>query len=160
MRNGRSFDPYTAALGWLAGRELTSGQIATRLRQRGCTREMIEATLTRLRSAGALDDLRAAAAFARMAVEVKRYGPRRVALELKRRGLDPDTVNTTVEQVFAAFDETELIERALARRLRGTVKTPAEFRRLHAYLLRHGFSSSAATAVLRARSKSASVADP
>jgi regulatory protein len=146
------FDPYRAALAWLAARELTSRQIASRLRQRKCDRAVIDDTLERLRKSGALDDSRAAAALARTAAEVKRQGPSRVLAELTRLGVDRSTAAATVERVFGARDESVLIERALGRRVRGPISTPAEFRRLHAYLIRKGFSSSAATRALKARS--------
>jgi regulatory protein len=149
----QTLDPYRLALTWLSARELTSAQLATRLRQRGCSPVAIQDAIERLKGEGALDDRRAAAAVARTAAEVKRRGPSRVTADLEQLGIDRDTAREVTAEVFGAVDEDALIARALARRLRGAVRGPAEFRRLHAYLVRQGFSSSRAVAALKARTR-------
>jgi hypothetical protein len=57
-------------------------------------------------------------------------------------GIDPETAREAVDGVFHEVDEGMLLERALARRLRGgaVVASAAEYRRLYQYLLRQGFS--------------------
>jgi SOS response regulatory protein OraA/RecX len=88
---------------------------------------------------------------ARTAAEVRRRGPARVLAELQRAGVDRETAREAVKETFEALDETTLIEKALARRLRGPVETAAQMRSLHAYLIRQGFSSARAFAALKAR---------
>ena len=60
-----------------------------------------------------------------------------------------------VAEVFADIDEAALLERALDRRLRGTMalNDAAVVRRLHRYLLGQGFDADRVSALLRRRAK-------
>jgi SOS response regulatory protein OraA/RecX len=64
-----------------------------------------------------------------------------------------------VDTVFRDVDQSALLERALARRLKGPgalIRTPAEYRRIYAALLRQGFPPADVRKALdRCRSKSA-----
>ena len=53
--------------------------------------------------------------------------------------------------MYGEFDEQVVLERALARRLRGEIQSRAELQRLYQYLLRQGFEASAAMATLTGR---------
>ena len=68
--------------------------------------------------------------------------------------IDRDLAKDVVRDLFGETDEEELLETTLDRRLRGKperLKDPHERRKMLAYLVRQGFSPSAATA--RATSK-------
>ena len=135
----------------LARRELSTAQVRERLRRKGLTREEIEPALRRLRREGALDDRRTALAYARHAATVKLRGRRRTLQELERIGLVRTQARSVVDEVFGNLDEQALLERALARRLRGPIRDRAEQRRLYQYLIRQGFDGSMAMAALHAR---------
>ncbi|MPZ16458.1 MAG: hypothetical protein GEV06_00885 [Luteitalea sp.] len=148
---GKRVDPYIYALTALGRRELTSAQLADRLTRRGYDPTTIEQVLVRLRTEGALDDRRAAAAAVRTAVEIKRHGRWRVRQELDRLGVDREIAAEVVEEVLGAINETELIERALSARLRGPIADRRHFDRLYRYLIRRGFASDQALLALRRR---------
>ncbi len=135
----------------LARRELSTAQVRERLRRKGLTREEIEPSLHRLRQEGALDDDRTALAYARHAATVKLRGRRRTLQELEGLGLVRAQARAAVDAVFGNLDEQALLERALARRLRGRIRNRSELRQLYQYLIRQGFESSMVMATLNTR---------
>ena len=142
---------YAAGLRLLARRELTAAQLRERLARRGHPPDEIEAAADRLRTEGALDDRRAARAYASTAVRVKGRGRLRVLRELEGLGLDPNTARAAVDAAFEEVDEADLLERAIERRWRGPIRDEAQLRRLHRYLVRLGFPATDALAALATR---------
>ena len=138
----------------LARRELSTAQVSERLRRVAFEPEQIEPVLRRLVREGALDDHRTAVIYAHRAAHVKMQGRRRTARELKGFGIDRKQAEAAVVQVYGELDEQVVLERALARRLRGEIHSRTELRRLYHYLLRQGFESNAAMATLTARAAS------
>jgi regulatory protein len=152
-RPERPIDPYQYALTALSRRELTAAQLRRRLAQRDVPHEAIDAVIERLRTAGHLDDRRAGLLLARTAVHVKRRGRARVLREVEAFGLDRDTARDVADEVFRDVDEQELVERALASRLRGPIADRRDFERLYRYLVRQGFSSDQILRALRAKGR-------
>jgi regulatory protein len=147
---------YLVGLRWLAARELSSGQVRERLNRRGFAPQAIEDAIRRLIVERALNDRRAAIALARTEVTVRQRGPHRVLRRLLAMPIDRDLAKDVVREVFGDVDESALIERALAKRLRrtgGRITDAAQRRKLHAQLVRQGFSSSAAASHLRSRTR-------
>ncbi len=142
---------HDAALRLLAGRDLTTAQLRARLRRRGLPADEVERTLDRLTRAGLLDDARTAAAHARRAVQVKLRGRGRARRELEALGIGPGDADRALAAVFDEVDEATVLERAIAKRVRGPIATRAELRRLHGALVRQGFAPDEVTAALRAR---------
>ena len=67
-----------------------------------------------------------------------------------------DLAKEVVRELFGEEDENALIERTLETRLRGNperLKDPRERRKVLAYLVRQGFSASAASTAIRNKSK-------
>ena len=147
---------YFRALRLLTARDLSESQVRDRLERRGYTRAAIDSAVARLLEERTLDDRRTALAVARTAARVKRHGPRRVQGKLLAIGIDRELAKEVLRDLFGEVDEEELLERALDRRLHGRhelLAKPEERRRLLAYLVRQGFSASAAASLLRRKSK-------
>jgi hypothetical protein len=75
-------------------------------------------------------------------------------------GISPDLARDAVDQVYGALDESALLARAIARRLRGpsaTIRDSAHLRRLYQQLVRQGFAPSAVITALKARAKAGHV---
>ena len=147
---------YSHALRWLTARELSEGQVRERLGRRGYAPEAINPAVDRLLSERTLDDRRAASAVARTEAKVRRHGPRRIMGKLVAMRIDRDLATAVLQELFGETDEAELLEQALDKRLRGSaarLRDPRERRKLAAYLVRQGFSASAAAGLIRKRSR-------
>ena len=148
---------YAAALAMLARRELSEAQVRERLARREHEPTAIDGAVERLKAAGAVDDRRVALAAARTEAQIRSRGRARVVQRVRALGIDPGLAAQAVDEVFAAVDENALLERALARRLRGPaarITDPSHYRRLYQQLVRQGFSPSAVSRALRARARS------
>jgi regulatory protein len=147
---------YFLALRWLAARELSEGQVRERLQRRGYTPRAITPAIQRLIQDRTIDDRRTAAAVARTEAKIRRHGPRRILGRLIALHIDRDLAREVVRDLFGDTDERELLEQTMERRLRGrtaVLKDPVERRKLLGYLVRQGFSPSAASALIREKSR-------
>jgi regulatory protein len=143
----------TAGLLMLGRRELSSRQIADRLRRKGFPHDVIEPALASLRESGALNDARAAAARARHDVTIRRHGRSRVLRQVKALGVSDETAKHAVSAAFSDVSEDQMLATALARKLRGAEppSDPKAVRRLQGWLLRQGFEPDKVQRVLRRR---------
>jgi regulatory protein len=110
---------YTIALTLLSARELSESQLRARLKRRKLDDEDIEAAVSRLKADRTLNDRRVAAAIARMESSIKHRGRARVIQKIRQAGIDPDTADDAVREVFEEVDESELLDHAFERKMRG-----------------------------------------
>jgi len=148
-------DPYRYGLEALGRRELTAGQLRDRLRRRGCAPDDIDAALERLRKTGALDDARAARAYVRTEVVVKRRGPERIRRALRAMGVESSAAEEAVTSGYADRSTDDVLEAALSRRLRGPIVDRAHEQRLISHLVRQGFELDRAVDAVRRRARGA-----
>jgi regulatory protein len=130
-------------------RPQTMAEITAKLHGRFDDGGVVEAAVAQLVAAGALDD----AAFARLWVEdrgeQRGYGTARLRRELARRQV-PDHL---AEEALSALDDRDHAQTArdLARKRAATLpaklEPPAVARRLHAYLVRRGYSEAMANVI-------------
>ena len=147
---------YFLALRWLSARELSEGQVRERLDRRGYTPQAVGSAVERLIRDRTIDDRRTATAAARTEAKIRRRGPRRIMGRLIAMRIDRDLARDVVNELFGENEEQDLLEQTLDRRLRGNnakLKDPAERRKLLGYLVRQGFSASAASGLIRKRSR-------
>jgi regulatory protein len=144
-------DAYTTALTLLGRRELSAKQLRERLLRRQFPEADVEAVLDRLRRDRTLDDRRVALAAARMAATIKGRGRRRVLHYVQQLGVSSDLAAAAVAEVFAEVDETALLDRAIAKRLRQPVAAldARAKARLVRQLVSQGFELAAVLARLR-----------
>jgi regulatory protein len=152
-RTAPASSAYVAGLRLLARRELSEHQLNRRLLARGYAAEDAAAALDRLRAERAIDDTRAAGALARHVIHTRRHGRQRAQRELEQAGISPAVARSAIDQACAGLDPTQLVEAALARRLRGDrpIADVAEFRRLYRVLVSQGFEPELIVKALRAR---------
>jgi regulatory protein len=140
---------YLTGLKLLARRELSEAQVRSRLSRRQFTAEEIDRAVGRLKDERAIDDRRTALACARTEVTVRRHGRARALRQLESLGIARDIAQSAVREVFAEIDEDALMTEVLDRRLRRQkVLDVAGLRRMHRYLIAHGFDPGRVTAVL------------
>ena len=147
---------YFRALRWLSARELSEAQVRARLAEKGYTGTAITPAVERLLQDRTLDDRRAATAVARTEARVRSHVPHRVMGNLMAMKIDRDLAKEIVKELFGEEDADALLDKTLDIRLRGNpdrLKDPRERRKILAYLVRQGFSASAASAAIRNRSK-------
>ena len=142
---------YQIAVRLLARRDLSTAQLRERLTRRELPIAEIDAAVARLTRERVVDDERMALGRARLAAEIKFRGQRRTRLEIEALGIDRETARRAVAAVFDEADEEAVLERAIARRLTGTIRDRAHFRRLYQALLRQGFPPDRVAAALVSR---------
>ncbi len=113
-------EAYVVALTMLSARELSETQLRARLARRQFDAQAIEEAVSRLKADGTLNDRRVALAVARMESAIRHRGRARVIQKIRQAGIDSDTAEDAVREVFEEVDESALLDRALERRLRGT----------------------------------------
>jgi len=97
--------------------------------------------ISRLREYGYLNDERFAFGYASYKVKQKPVGRRRLERDLKFKKVESSVANEALEMVYAATPEEQLIDQAIAKRLRvrGKPKNRLEAKSLFDHLLRQGF---------------------
>ena len=132
---------YVDGLKMLGRRELSEAQIRQRLARREHDPEAIDAAVARLLEERAIDDARVAGAIARTETGIRKRGRLRVRRKIENAGISPATARRAIDEVFGALDDEDLLESALAKRLRGgaSIADQREFNRLYRYLVGQGF---------------------
>jgi regulatory protein len=143
---------YVAGLKMLARRELSEMQVRARLTRRQYEQHHIDDAIARLRSEGAIDDTRTARAIARSAASSRGLGKRRARMQVDAAGIERAIAAAAVDEVFSEIDSHQLLQTALAKRLRGRtrIEDEAEMARLFRYLVGRGFDHDRVLEALRA----------
>lgn len=131
------------ALHMLAANARSVRDLRRRLVEKGEAPEIADAVVERLTAMGLLDD----AAFARQFARSKALGPghsrRRLAVELRRKGVAREVADSAIEEAMAEddVDEKAIVERVARKKLRtlGGVDRETRRRRLHGFLARRGY---------------------
>jgi regulatory protein len=125
----------------LGRRELSEVQIRQRLARRDHDSDAIDEAVARLIEERAVDDNRVAQAIARMETGIRKRGRLRVRQKIESAGISPATAKRAIEEVFGSLDDDDLLESALAKRLRrgAAIGDAREFNRLYRYLVGQGF---------------------
>ncbi|MBY0494370.1 MAG: recombination regulator RecX [Cyanobacteria bacterium] len=112
-------DAYTVALTLLSAREWSEAQLRTRLKRRQLDADDIDAAVEKLKADGTLNDRRVAMAVGRMESAIKGRGRARAIQKIRQAGIDSDTADDAVREVFQDIDEEALLDQAIERKLRG-----------------------------------------
>jgi len=134
------------ALNLLGYRARSEAEVRERLGRYGYAGGTIEVVVVRLRELGYLDDEE----FARLKARetARRYGPRRVSVELRKSGVGEELAREVVEEEFAGRSEVGEARSAAARRYNGR-GSDAEARRVYGFLVRRGYSAEVCAKVAR-----------
>src|SRR5262245_766930 len=109
---------------------------------RGADKTIVDDVITRLRDYGYLDDAKFAQNYASLRLRERPMGRRRLERDLWLKKVDKQTAGTALDEVFDATPEEDLIDRAIARRirLRGKPGSRDEAKKLFDHLIRQGFA--------------------
>lgn len=102
---------------------------------------IVESVIARLEEYGYLNDERFAFSYASLKVKQRPVGRRRLQQDLKLKKVENKVAEGALELVYAETPEEQLIDQAIAKRLRlrGRPKTRIEAKKLFDHLLRQGF---------------------
>ncbi len=134
----------------LTGQARSRAELAGKLARKRVPPDVAQALLDRFEEVGLVDD----AAFARDWVQSRQAGRglarRALAVELRRKGVDPEVVSDAVAAVDPD-DETAAARELVRRKLRSLERfdRPTQVRRLVGLLARKGYPSSVAFQVVR-----------
>jgi regulatory protein len=140
----------------LAAKQRSVAELRERLLAgRGATKANVEEVIARLREYGYLDDAKFAQSYASLRLRERPLGRRRLQRDLWLKKVDKQTAEVALDEVFEATPEEELIDRAIAKRirLRGKPKTRDEAKKLFDHLLRQGFAFELVSEKVRAITK-------
>lgn len=102
-----------AALAYLSRRSLTRYELEQRLLKKGYSSDDIEGALKRVSEWGYLNDREYAYAYIR--TKQVNYSKKRIEVELKRRGLEEELIEETLQEVYLPKQEKELCMRHAQR---------------------------------------------
>ena len=142
----------------LAAKQRSVEELRERLLEgRGATEANVEEVIARLREYGYLDDAKFAQSYASLRLRERPIGRRRLQRDLWLKKVDKQTAEAALDEVFESTPESDLIDRAIAKRirLRGKPETREEAKKLFDHLLRQGFEFDLVSEKVRALSKSA-----
>jgi regulatory protein len=111
------------------------------MERQGATKANVEEVLARLTEYGYLNDERFAIGYASAKVRQRPIGRQRLKRDLALKKVSKETADEALDLVFAETSESELIDRAIEKRvrLRGRPANRAEAKSLFDHLLRQGF---------------------
>src|SRR5262249_27911860 len=127
----------------LSHRARSAAELKRRLKRKGFEGDTADATVERLGDLGMVDDAAFAESFVRDRVRLRPHGRRRLAQELRAKGVDEATPRPAIDGVMAREDAPEVaLARAAAARWRPRPGEDAARarRRLHGFLARRGFA--------------------
>ena len=133
---------FERAVKLLAAKPRSVAELRERLlRGKNTNSEVVENVIARLREYGYLNDEHFAFSYASYKVKQRPLGRRRLERDLKFKKVDSAVANQALELVFTETPEEQLIDQAIAKRvrLRGKPKNRLEAKSLFDHLLRQGF---------------------
>lgn len=134
---------FDRAVNLLAYKPRSEQELRVRLLEKEWTNaEIVEAVIAKLKEYNYLNDEQFANDFAASKLRQKPIGRRVLQQKLALKKLDKETVSHALETAFEETPEAEIIERAIAKRLRlkGKPETREDSKKFYDYLLRQGFS--------------------
>ena len=127
----------------LAAKPRSVRELRERLLEKNWTNaEIVEAVLEKLEDYKYLDDDQFAKGAAEMKLRESAVGKHKLRQSLSNKKLDKETVEEAIEKVFENTPESEVIDRAIRKRLRlkGQPQSREDAKKFYDYLLRQGFS--------------------
>lgn len=134
---------FDRAVNLLAFKPRSIAELRQRLLEKEWTNsEIVESVLDKLKEYNYLNDEQFARNVAASQIRQKPIGKRVLQQKLTMKKLDKETVETALENIYGEIPESEIIERAIEKRLRlkGKPETREDSKKFYDYLLRQGFS--------------------
>src|SRR5688500_12200385 len=127
----------------LAAKPRSVRELRERLLEKTWTNaEIVDSVIEKLKGYKYLDDDQYARETALLKLRQRPQGKRRLQQTMSQKKLDKETVDSAITQAFETLPEEDLIELAIAKRLRlkGRPETREDTKKFYDHLLRRGFS--------------------
>jgi regulatory protein len=134
---------FDRAVNLLTYRSRSITELRERLLDKEWTnREIVEEVIEKLKKYKYLDDDQFARDFAASRVRQNPVGQRRLRMDLIRKKLDKETIEKALSETFDETPEGQVIDRAIAKRIRlkGKPENQSDKKKFYDHLLRLGFS--------------------
>ncbi len=132
----------TRAFNLLSAKPRSIAELRTRLMEKQWSDEdAVARVIARLQELGYLNEENFATQYAQSRLVTKPLGRARLQRDLQRKKIPSTVINQALENVYAEQSEDDLIDKALAKRirLRGVPTTPENTKKMFDHLLRLGF---------------------
>ncbi|MEW5807685.1 MAG: regulatory protein RecX [Acidobacteriota bacterium] len=128
----------------LSRKSRTRHEMVSILEKKGFSGDTISKSLAKLEDLGYIDDRNYAYNYAVSKATERLWGSRRIRVELGRRGISTEIVESILKRLKDEIDEESLLEKAIRKKLHLLRVDSSEksYRRLYNYLMRRGFSAS------------------
>jgi regulatory protein len=126
----------------LAAKARSVGELRERLLEKLWTNEaIVDAVIDKLKEYKYLDDEQFAHDLALSKLRQRPQGKYRLKQSMSRKKLDRETLDQAISDAFETLPESDLIDEAIAKRLRlkGTPETRGDLKKFYDFLLRRGF---------------------
>lgn len=126
----------------LAAKPRSIGELRERLLEKGWTNaEIVDRVIEKLEEYKYLDDQQFAADLAASKLRQRPQGKRKLLQSMSRKKLSKENVDAAIKSAFEKLPETELIDKAIEKRLRlkGKPETLEDKKKFFDHLLRQGF---------------------
>jgi len=145
---------YEYAMGALARRMRSIAELKRLLRGRvqaetEIGKTLVELVIRRLKDQGYLNDAKYAAAYSTFRRDNEKFGRKRVAVDLKAKGVHPEIIDKTVQSTFAEIDEEKQAREYLRRKRIEKPRNKKEAAKIFRLLMRAGFGSKTIFTILR-----------
>lgn len=145
---------YEYAVGALGRRMRSVAELKRLLRQRveaqtEIGQTLVELVIRKLKDQGYLNDAKYAATYSALRRDNEKYGRRRVATDLKIKGIHNEVLDKAIDSTFAEVNDEKQAREYLRRK---RLKKPADKKqaaRIFRQLMRAGFGSKTIFAILR-----------
>ncbi len=137
----------TIAVNYLSYRPRAYSEVTRHLAGKGISKEIAEAVVRRLESAGLINNLEFSRMFVRDRLKRKLTGRALLRNQLAAKGIPAAMIEQVLREYVTDEDQTNAARELASRRMRLTKRSTAKLDRLKqqqriaGYLLRHGFSS-------------------
>lgn len=138
------------AFAYLSRRARTSAEMRQKLDRSGFGSEVVDAVVQRLTELHYLDDREYAQRYVASRLD-RKYGPRRIVQELRRRGITPTLAEEAVssaEQTFDVRAQARTLAQNRAMRLQGETDERKRKKKIYDFLVRRGYESELAWSVV------------
>ncbi|VAX22705.1 hypothetical protein MNBD_NITROSPINAE01-308 [hydrothermal vent metagenome] len=136
---------FDQAVRYLSFRDHSAYELKNKLKLKEYTSDEISETLDRLMQGGYLDDAGYSARYAAFRVNRMRMGPKRVVIDLKRKGFSEIDTMAALLKVYGDDDnERNVAKLAAVKKIRSfkeNMNKDLMKRKLYDYLMRRGFSA-------------------